>query len=92
LSTLLSITASVIAIGQAARAAEQAVEKVKSFLGASAELDSLLNEIASISLIAAGIGEEIRLRSSNPVYNQSTIDSLSSLLDKTQEELLELQK
>jgi hypothetical protein len=68
------------------------VEKVKSFLGASAELDSLLNEIASISLIAAGIGEEIRLRSSNPVYNQSTIDSLSSLLDKTQEELLELQK
>lgn len=65
---------------------------VKSFLGASAELDVLLNEVSSIGLIAAGIGEGIRLRSSNPVYNQSTIDNLSLLLETTKEELLELQK
>lgn len=88
----LSISASVIALGQAACAAEQAVGKVKSFLGAAAELDVLLNEIASIGLIAAGIGEGIRLRSSNLVYNQSTNDNLSLLLKKTKEELLELQK
>ena len=49
----LSITANIIALGQAACAAEQAVEKVKSFFGASAELDGLLNEVASISFIAA---------------------------------------
>ena len=88
----LSITVSIIAVVGAAEGVTKTLAKIKSIRNAPDELLALIKEVSDLMIILRDLQNYVNQNTHRPQISQEELESISTLINRAKDKLLELDK